>query len=84
MAYNFNIKLHPWGNSPEFGTVDIDESAMYGGWDRKDGMEGGGLWFERLTDGRLNLTDCDGDFGLPKAVIKALRDANINVNENFE
>lgn len=84
MAYNFNITLHPWGNSAEFGNVQIDEAALYGGWDRKDGMEGGGLWFERLADGRLDLTDYDGDFCLPKAVIKALREANINVEEIFE
>jgi len=84
MSYNFNITLHPWGESPELGNVQIDESAMYGGWEHKNGMEGGGLWFERLMDGRLDLTDYDGDYVLPKAVIKALREANISVNEIFE
>ena len=84
MSYNFNITLHPWGDSPEFGNVQIDESAMYGAWDHKNGFEGGGLWFERLTDGRLDLTDYDGDYCLPKAVINALRAANISVNEIFE
>lgn len=84
MSYNFNITLHPWGESPEFGNVQIDESAMYGAWEHKDGMEGGCLWFERLMDGRLDLTDYDGDYVLPKAVIKALRESNISVEEIFE
>lgn len=84
MAYTFNIKLHPWGDNPELGTVEIDESALYGGWEHKNGMEGGGLWFELLEDGRLDLVDYDGDYWLPKAVIKALREANISVEEIFE
>lgn len=84
MAYNFNIKLHPWGNNPELGVVDIDEAALYGGWEHKNGMEGGGLWFKLLEDGRLDLVDYDGDYCLPKTVIKALRESNISVDEIFE
>ncbi len=84
MAYNFNIKLHPWGNSPEFGTVVIDEAAMYGGWDYKDGSEGGGLWFEKTSKGKLNLTDFDGSYALPKKVIEALRLAGFSVDADFE
>lgn len=84
MAYNFTITLHPWGASPEFGNVQIDEGALYGAWDQKNGMEGGGLWFDRLADGRLDLTDYDGAFTLPKAVVKALREAGINIDEIFE
>ena len=84
MAYNFNITIHPWGNSPEFGTVVIDEAQMYGAWEYKDGTEGGGLWFERSDDGRLDLTDYDGAFSLPVSVVKALREANVSVDEIFE
>jgi hypothetical protein len=84
MTYNFNIKLHPWGESPEHGNVEIDESAMYGAWEYKNGMEGGGLWFERLQDGRLDLVDYDGAFALPKAVVTALRASGVSVEEIFE
>jgi hypothetical protein len=84
MSYNFNIKLHPWGESPERGNVEIDEAALYGAWEYKDGTEGGGLWFERLEDGRLDLTDYDGAFALPKAVTDALRLAGFSVEEIFE
>ena len=84
MSYNFTITLHPWGESPEFGNVQIDESALYGAWDQKNGMEGGGLWFDRLADGRLDLTDYDGDYTLPRSVIAAMRNAGISVSPDFE
>lgn len=84
MPYNFTVKLHPWGEHPERGNVEIDEGAMYGGWEHKNGMEGGGLWFERLEDGRLSLIDYDGDYCLPKAVIVALRLAGFDIEEIFE
>jgi len=84
MVYKFNLKLHPWGEHPERGNVEIDESAMYGAWEYKDGTEGGGLWFERLDDGRLDLVDYDGAFALPMAVITALRASGVSVEEIFE
>lgn len=84
MTYNFTVKLHPWGEHPERGNVEIDESAMYGAWEYRDGTEGGGLWFERLDDGRLDLVDYDGAFALPQAVIVALRGADVSVEEIFE
>jgi hypothetical protein len=84
MTYKFNIKLHPWGEHPERGNVEIDESAMYGAWEHKNGMEGGGLWFERLDDGRLDLVDYDGAFALPMAVVTALRASGVSVEEIFE
>ena len=83
-AYNFTIKLSPWGESPELGNVGIDPSALYGYWDQKDGSEGGGLWFELLADGRLDLTDYDGDYCLPRSVIAAMRNAGISVTPDFE
>jgi hypothetical protein len=70
--YNFTIILHPWGESPERGTVGIDPAALYGYWEHKDGSEGGGLWFERTEAGELELVDYDGDYELPRLVIAAL------------
>ena len=37
-----------------------------------------------LHDGRLDLVDYDGAFALPKAVITAMREANISIEEIFE
>ena len=53
-------------------------------YDCRDGTEGGGLWFERLDDGRLDLVDYDGSFALPNAVIDALRASGVSVEEIFE
>ena len=52
--YNFTVKGK---------RVAIDPLANYGYWDRKDGSEGGGLWFEGKA-----LVDYDGAFDLPAAV----------------
>jgi hypothetical protein len=48
--YKFDIILHPWGVNPDRGIVGIDTAALYGYWERKDGSEGGGLWFLPLCD----------------------------------
>jgi hypothetical protein len=82
--YNFTIKLHPWGDNPERGTVGIDQVELYGYWDHKDGSEGGGLWFERLDNNQLDLIDYDGDYVLPRLVIAALRSAGVSVDVDFE
>lgn len=84
MAYQFTVNLKPWGDSPERGGVGVDVSALYGYWEHKDGSEGGGLWFDRLSDGRVNLIDYDGDYMLPKPVIDALRLAGFIVDVDFE
>jgi hypothetical protein len=84
MSYNFTTTLHPWENSTEYGDVKIDPEALYGAWDHKDGSEGGGLWFELLDDGRLDLVDYDGHWCLPKAVVKALRESGVSVDETFD
>jgi hypothetical protein len=47
-SYNFTMILHPWGT--EHGQVGIDPAALYGYWERKDGSEGGGLWFETVCE----------------------------------
>ena len=87
-SYNFDIILHPWGT--EYGKVGIDTSALYGYWERKDGSEGGGLWFSRELigsrldqQGPLELMDYDGAFKLPKSVISALLAAGVVLDETF-
>jgi hypothetical protein len=84
MAYQFTVNLKPWGDNPERGCVGVDVSALYGYWEHKNGSEGGGLWFDRLSDGRVNLIDYDGDYMLPKPVIDALRLAGFIVDVDFE
>ena len=63
--YNFTIKGH---------RVQIDPVANYGYWERSDGSEGGGLWF----DGKV-LIDYDGAFDLPRAVYDELRSLGFEV-----
>ena len=81
--YNFTIKLHPWADVPNSGIIEIDPVALYGYFERKDGSEGGGLWFE--DDGnRLVLVDYDGVATLPKAIIECLRRNGGTVDADFE
>jgi hypothetical protein len=65
MSYKFTIKGK---------LVFIDPAAEYGYWERKDGSEGGGLWFEGKT-----LVDYDGAFDLPRAVYDELRELGFKV-----
>ena len=86
MSYSFTVTLRPWGTDPNKGQVSIDPVARYGYWERKDGSEGGGLWFEPCATGgpgRLELIDYDGAFSLPRAVYAALRDAGYVMDESF-
>lgn len=80
--YNFTATLHPWG--PEHGAIGIDPAALYGYFERKDGSEGGGLWFERTEAGNLELSDYDGTACLPMAIITALRAHGVTVTPDFE
>jgi hypothetical protein len=65
MSYNFTI----------IGKrVQIDPEASYGYWERKDGSEGGGLWF----DGK-SLVDFDGDYDLPRVVYDELESLGYRV-----
>lgn len=67
--YNFTVqRKHARGNE-----IHIDPARLYGYWERRDGSEGGGLWFELLPDGKLELIDYDGDYELPQAVVELLR-----------
>lgn len=79
MAYNFSIMLKCSAGTD----VGIDPVARYGFYERKDGSEGGGLWFEQSND-KLELVDYDGMACLPMRVIEALRSAEIIVDSSFE
>lgn len=90
-SYNFDTTLFPWIDSPDSGVVGIDSHSLYGYWERRDGSEGGGLWFcreligSRLDQpGPLELIDFDGAFELPKAVMAALRAAGVVLDESFD
>jgi hypothetical protein len=70
MAYNFTLKT---------ARVGIDPGASYGYWDRKDGSEGGGLWF---SHGKA-LQDFDGAHLVPRAVVEQIRTLGYTVSEDF-
>ena len=80
--YKFDVTLRPYGDAPDSGVVEIDTAAAYGYWERRDGSEGGGLWFERCGDA-LELIDYDGAFELPRRVVDALRAAGVILDETF-
>ena len=82
--YTLDIVLHPWGVNPERGVVKIDTASLYGYFEHRDGTEGGGLWFERLDSGALELLDYDGVFELPRPVVAALRAAGYVLDETFD
>lgn len=81
MGYNFNQKF-------QFGKyiVEIDTAANYGYFEHDElGDErGGGLWFDKRADNRLELTDYDGMACLPKVIITGLRENGFIVDEDFE
>lgn len=81
--YKFTVKLHPYGTAPGVGIIEIDPDALYGYFERRDGSEGGGLWFERLDNGTLELVDYDGVSCLAPSVSKALRAAGYVVDADF-
>jgi hypothetical protein len=72
--YNFNVKLT---------RCAVDTKAAYGYWERRDGTEGGGLWFTVGPNG-LELSDYDGAFELPAAVSAELRAAGFIVGPDFD
>lgn len=58
--------------------------ARLWGYFTRQGEAIGQLWFERLTDQTLALTDYDGVAYLPWSVIDALRANGIIVTEDFD
>ncbi len=79
-AYAFNENL----KTSRHRAVAIDRDALYGYWERLDGSEGGGLWFERLGDGRLELIDYDGTTSLGWDVVACLRENGFVVGTEFD
>lgn len=70
MAYEFDTVIQRNENSK----IAIDTKAKYGYWERHDGTEGGGLWFDRSAASKrgLVLVDYDGAGILPKQVVQIL------------
>ena len=67
LNYNFSHKF-----SCSLGTeIGVDPEAKYGYWERADGSEGGGLWFEPIGT-KLDLMDYDGAGVLPRRIVGAL------------
>jgi hypothetical protein len=62
----------------------VDTAALYGYWEYTDGTEGGGLWFEKRPDGKLELLDYDGWYILPAYVATLLRESGFIVDESFD
>ncbi len=58
--------------------VAISPSTDYGYWNRADGSEGGGLWFEGE-----NLSDYDGAFELPRKVCDEIVSLGYKVGPEF-
>ena len=79
-AYNFNIQTATY----EGDKIMIDTFALYGHWEKPNGEEGAGLWFEYTTTGHLDLLDYDGCFALPKRVCDALRSVGVIVDKTCE
>lgn len=81
MTYNFNISI----KCNKGGVIEVDTVAAYGYFERLDGSEGGGLWFERCEIGSkmLELVDYDGMAILPMRVITALRENGFYVSDDM-
>jgi hypothetical protein len=80
MTYNFKLKYKS-DKGHEFG---IDPKAKYGFWERINGEEGGGLWFERSENAALELVDYDGCSCLSQSIVDKLRENGYIVDESFD
>jgi hypothetical protein len=78
-AYTFDRRF----NSARGNSIGIDSQALYGYWERRDGSEGGGLWFER-RDGKLALVDYDGTACLGQSIVDALRENGVIADSEFD
>lgn len=81
MTYNFTVKLTRNSGKSELG---IDPLLLYGYWERKGGDEGGGLWFDHLPDGKLELVDYDGASELPREWVDLLRANGYVLDSTFD
>jgi hypothetical protein len=69
--YNFTLTLKPYGDAPDLGVVKIDPQALYGYWERRNGMEGGGLWFAPQCDpGHATATGWQAGKPIPGAPLE--------------
>ena len=66
-------------------SLEVDVAKLYGWFeDEEVGDEnGGGLWFELMPDGRLELTDYDGVVELPRKVKAALIADGFYVDDTY-
>lgn len=77
--YNFTVSA----TSKTGWKVAVDPARRYGYFERPNGEEGGGLWFEG-GPASLRLVDQDGTSVTPRGVIEALRSLKIVVPVEFE
>jgi hypothetical protein len=80
MAYNFTLEY----KSDRGHVFKIDSKVRYGFWERINGEEGGGLWFERSENGALELVDYDGCTCLNQSIVDKLRENGYIVDESFD
>jgi hypothetical protein len=81
MAYSFDMDL-----SVDGWDIKIDPADDYGYFEWVDGDNTdractGGLWFDRNEQGLLRLTDFDGVVDLPRPVVRALKDALVDLSD---
>ena len=79
MAYDMKFQAGSY-------TVEVDTQDLRGYFEHDvvGDESAGGLWFEKTEDGTLTLTDYDGVFELPMAVITGLRSRGLHVDKDFE
>lgn len=64
--------------------VDADDLHGYFEHNTEGDADAGELWFATMEEGRLELTDYDGVFELPKYVITTLEGFGISVPQSFK
>lgn len=79
--YNYTIEFT---RNNGVSKLAIDPVALYGYWERKDGSEGGGLWFRKNADGKLELVDFDGSYEFPREWVTILRNAGYVLDWAFD
>lgn len=65
-------------------SVGTHNETLSGWFERNSDGTGGGLWYERNADDRLELIDYDGTYSLPTAVLCLLRDIGVQCDSSFE
>jgi hypothetical protein len=78
MAYNFDLDI-----TAKNYTVGVDTQRNYGYFENDRTGSGGGLWFEKNADGKLELIDFDGTYELPLTVFNGLQEAGLIIDEIF-